>query len=195
MSDPWPVELRGVTESLVTTLGPNDRWNVAALGLHAGDPVTATTWGDTRTRRNFHRQGGGYVQFSRDPETFVEAALSIHEVDGPVLDSADAWAEVTANRSDAGDDGDTRWETWELRPADSGVERETVPTTNRGYYAVIEATVAASRLDVDAYDTAALRDRLAYFEEIVETCGGDRERAAFERVTELSGWKSENESF
>jgi len=46
----WPVELRGVTESLVTTLGPNDRWNVAVPGLHApddaADPVKARTWGN-----------------------------------------------------------------------------------------------------------------------------------------------------
>ena len=191
----WPVELRGVTESLVATLGPNDRWNVAPLGLHAGDPVTATTWGNTRTRRNFEHRGGGYVQFARDPLLFAEAALSIREADEPVLDAADAWAEVDAERVDAGEDGDTRWEEWALRPVDSAVERRTVPTTNRGYYAVVEATVAASRLGVDAYDDDALRDRLAYFEGVVETCGGERERAAIRRVTELSEWKSQNESF
>ncbi|NHN48570.1 DUF447 family protein [Halostella sp. JP-L12] len=191
----WPVELRGVTESLVATLGPNDRWNVAPLGLHAGDPVTATTWGNTRTRRNFRRQGGGYVQFARDPLLFAEAALSVRETDAPVLDAADAWAEVDAERVDAGEDGGTRWEEWALRPVDSAIERTTVPTTNRGYYAVVEATVAASRLGVDAYDADALRDRLAYFEEVVETCGGERERAAIRRVTELSEWKSQNESF
>ncbi|WP_121821281.1 DUF447 domain-containing protein [Halostella salina] len=191
----WPVDLDGVTESVVTTLGPNDLWNAAALGLHAGDPVTATTWGNTRTRRNFDRQGGGYVQFTRDPLLFVEAALSIHETAEPVLDAADAWIEVDADRVDAGEDGGTRWERWELRPVDSGVEREVVPTTNRGYYAVVEATVAASRLDVAAYDTGTLLDRLSYFEGIVETCGGERELAAFERLTELTGWKSQNESF
>ena len=46
----WPLELRGVTEAVVTTRGPNDRWNLAALGLFAGDPVTARTWGRTRTQ-------------------------------------------------------------------------------------------------------------------------------------------------
>jgi len=191
----WPVDLRGVTESVVTTLGPNDRWNAAALGLHAGDPVTATTWGNTRTRRNFDRRGGGYVQFTRDPVLFVEAALSVHETADPRLDAADAWVEVEAERVDAGEDGGTRWERWELRPADAGVERRVVPTTNRGYYAVVEATVAASRLDVDAYDTAALLDRLAHFEDVVETCGGERERAAFDRLNEFVDWKSQNESF
>ena len=63
----WPVALSGVTESVVTTLGPNGLWNAAPLGLHTGDPVTARTWGNTRTRRNFHRQGEGYVQFVDDP--------------------------------------------------------------------------------------------------------------------------------
>ena len=191
----WPVDLRGVTESLVATLGPNDCWNLAPLGLHAGDPITATTWGNTRTRRNFERRGGGYVQFARDPLLFAEAALSIREADGPVVDAADAWAEVDAERIDAGEDGDTRWEEWALRPVESAVERRTVPTTNRGYHAVVEATVAASRLGVDAYDDAALRDRLSYFESVVETCRGERERAAIRRLTELSEWKSQNESF
>jgi hypothetical protein len=144
----WPADLRGVTESIVTTLGPNDRWNVAALGLFAGDPVTARTWGRTRTWRNFTERGGGYVQFSTDPVDFVDAACSIREEDEPVLESADAWAKVDAESVDRGTEGDTQWVDWELTPVESAIERETVPTTNRGYYAVVEATVAASRLDV-----------------------------------------------
>nr|WP_097008309.1 DUF447 domain-containing protein [Natronoarchaeum philippinense] len=185
----WPAELRGVTESVVATLGPNDLWNFAALGLHAGDPVTATTWGATRTRRNFEERGAGYVQFVRDPMLFVEAALTIHEREEPVHPDADAWVRVDAERVDAGEDGGTRWEEWVLTPIESGRREGATPTTNRGYYAVIEATVAASRLDVDAYDTDALLDRLAYFAEVVETCGGERERAAFELLTERTGWR------
>ena len=202
-SSDWPVELRGVTESVVTTLGPNDRWNVAALGLHPPDaagrdgacevggsesddsgegPVTARTWGNTRTRRNFHRQGRGYVQFTRDPVDFVDATLSIFETEDPVLDSADAWVEVSVEQVDSGESGGTRWEEWELRPRETGVERETVPTINRGFGAVVEATVAASRLDVDAYDEAELRDRLAYFEAVGRKCGDGRVRRAFDRL-------------
>ncbi|WP_115865449.1 DUF447 domain-containing protein [Halorussus litoreus] len=185
----WPVEFRGVTESVVTTLGPNDRWNVAALGLHPpGDPerpVTARTWGNTRTRRNFHRQGGGYVQFTRDPVVFVDATLSISEVDEPVLDAADAWVEVDAEQVDAGESGGTEWEAWELLPRETGVERETVPTISRGFNAVVEATVAASRLDVDAYDQASLRERLAYFEEVATSCGDERAVRAIKRLRTL----------
>jgi hypothetical protein len=181
----WPVALRGVTESVVATLGPNDRWNVAALGVHAGDPVTARTYGRTRTRRNFRERGGGYVQFTRDPVDFVEAALGVWERAEPVLSSADAWARVAVERRDATAEGDTRVVTWELAVEEAAVERETVPTTNRGHAAVVEATVAASRLDVDAYDTERLRERLAYFESVVESCGGEREREAFDRLRDL----------
>lgn len=194
----WPVEIRAVTESIVTTLGPNDLWNVAALGLHPPDsadpaddeespgdsrnPVTAQTWGNTRTRRNFHRQGGGYVQFTRDPVDFVDATLSIYEVEEPVLESADAWVEIDAEQIDAGESGGTQWEEWELRPRETGIERETVPTITRGFNAVVEATVAASRLGVDAYDQDALRERLAYFEEVGRNCGDDRVNRALDRL-------------
>ncbi|MGM0389815.1 MAG: DUF447 domain-containing protein, partial [Natrinema limicola] len=157
----WPVALSGVTESVVTTLGPNGLWNAAPLGLHAGEHVTARTWGNTRTRRNFHRQGEGYVQFIDDPVVFADAALSIVEFEEPILESACAWARVVVEQVDAGSEGDTDWEEWELRPSESGVERETVPTIDRGFGAVVEATVAASRLEVAAYDDAELRDRLA----------------------------------
>jgi hypothetical protein len=195
--DTWPVELRGVTESVVTTLGPNDLWNVAALGLHPPEgadgeesrdgPVTARTWGNTRTRRNFHRQGGGYVQFTRDPVDFVDATLSIYEIEEPVLDSADAWVEVEAQRVDAGESGDTDWEEWELRPRESDVERETVPTINRGFAAVVEATVAASRLNVPEYDEEELRNRLDYFESVGRNCGDDRVCAALDRLRDHLG--------
>ena len=62
-----------------------------------------------------------------------------------------------------------------------------MPTTNRGFAAVIEVTVAASRLDVPAYDETELRERLAYFADVVETCGGPREHEALARAEELLG--------
>lgn len=191
----WPVELSRVTESIVTTYGPNDRWNVAALGLvddhenKTKTTVTARTWGRTRTWRNFHERGEGYVQFTRDPVDFVEAACSIREEETPVLDSADAWVRVSVDSIDAGEEGETQWEQWALSPVEQCVERRVVPTTNRGHYAVIEATVAASRLDVPEYNTETLRERIAYFEGVIERCGGERERAAWDRFEELIEWR------
>jgi hypothetical protein len=196
----WPAPIRGVTESVVATLGPNGRWNQAALGLHAPDraasepTVTATTWGRTRTRRNFEREGGGIVQFTSDPVEFVEAALDVTETDDPVRPGAAAWVAVDARRVDEGEEEGTEWVEWALTPREGGVRRRSVPTVNRAFYAVVDATVAASRLDVPAYDTATLLDRLSYFESTVERCGGPRERAAFERIDALTGWRARNES-
>ena len=196
--DGWPVPLRGVTESVVTPHGPTDRWNVAALGLHSpgtgadgepGGPVTARTYGRTRTWRNFDERGGGVVQFTVDPRTFVDAALTVREVDDPVLPSADAWVEVDVEEVAAETEGDTTVRTWELSPAESAVVSERVPTVNRGFGAVVDATVAASRLDVPAFDTAELLDRLRYFADVVERCGGPAEREAFARIDEAIGWR------
>ena len=188
----WPVPLRGVTESVVATLGPNDRWNLAALGLHAGDPVTARTYGNTRTRRNFERQGGGVVQFVADPRTFVDAALSIREEPEPVLPSADAWVEVDAAFVDSRDEHGTTIREWELTTGESEVVRAGPTTINRGFGAVVEATVAASRLDTPGFKESELLDRLAFFADVVERCGGAREREAMRRVAASTDWQQTN---
>ncbi len=194
----WPVDLRGITESVVTTKRADGSWNVAALGLQAteastegnekrapNDHVTARTWGESRTKRGFERDGGGYVQFTRDPVVVVEAALDDWTVDDPLLPATDAWANVTATRIATGTEGDTVWTDWALEPTEAGVEHRTVPTINRGFAAVVEATVAASRVGVAAYDDDRLRERIDYFESVVERCGGPREQEAFDRLHQL----------
>lgn len=188
----WPADLRGITETIVTTRGAEDRWNLAALGVHAPDapdrPATARTWGGTRTRRNFSRRGQGHVQFWTDPVEFAKAALTIEERDEPVLESAAAWARTEVTQVDRGTDEGTTWIEWELEPMETAVEGRVVPTMNRGYAAVVEATVAASRLDVPAYDREELTDRLTHLESIIETCGGPGERRALDVVRAAVDW-------
>lgn len=192
----WPLDLAGVTETVVTTRGPNGRWNVAALGVHAplesdgGDGApTARTFGNTRTRRNFEREGEGYVHFTDDPLLFVEAALSVREHDEPVLPEAGAWVRVAVERVETEQSGDTHVETWALDAVESAVVEETVPRFDRGRAAVVEATVAASRLDVPEFDTETLRARLDFFEETARTCGGARVHEAVDRLHELVEWE------
>jgi hypothetical protein len=182
---------------VVATLGPNDRWNQAALGVHGdgpastGDPdarrdaVTAYTYGNTRTCRNFHGRGEGVVQFTRDAVDFTNAALDVYETDEPVLASADAWVRVQVTQVDARDEDGTRVETWRLEPVDATVRRRVVPVVNRGHAAVVDATVAASRLGVPGFDDDALRDRLDRAVDVVARCGGRRERTAIRRVDAL----------
>jgi len=186
--DGWPVPLRGVTESVIATEGPNGLWNLAALGLHAGDPVTARTYGNTRTRRNFERRGGGVVQFVADPRTVVDAVLSIREEPEPVVPSADAWVEVDATRLDRWTESGTTIREWALTPEESEIVREGPTTINRGFAAVVEATVAASRLGVAGFDDEELRERLDFLASVVERAGGAREREAVARIEEYAEW-------
>ena len=194
----WPVALTGVTETVVTTLGPNGLWNVAALGVHAPDgdgdgtecpTARARTWGRTRTWRNFRERGEGVIQLTADPLAFAEAALTIREESEPVVDAADAWVRVTTERVDGGERGGTQWVDWRLHPQETRVLQEGVRSLDRATAAVVEATVAASRLDVPTYDTETLVDRLAYFDDVVATAGGERARAAFDVVDEATGWR------
>ena len=201
----WPVELRGVTETVVATLGPNDRWNLAAWGVHApetrgdGGPsddgstassARAYTFGRTRTWRNVRERGGAVVTFVADPREFVAAALSIREASGPVLSSADAWVEVGVDRVGAEQRGDTTVREWSLTPVAGEVRRRRPRTVNRAFGAVVDATVAASRLDVPSYDEATLLDRLRYFADVVDRCGGPAERAAFACIDDHVGWRA-----
>lgn len=206
LADSWPAPLRGVTESIVATRGPDDRWNYAALGLFAPDrdpgsdaaaaaaAVTARTWGATRTRRNFERRGGGVVQFTTDPREFVDAALTTAEGEEPTLPGAAAWVQVDAVQLTTGEDRGTEWADWRLDPVEAGVERELVPTINRGFNAVVEATVAASRLDVPAYEQRALRERLDYFASVVERAGGPTELEALARIEVATDWQRDDDA-
>jgi len=42
---------------------------------------------------------------------------------------------------------------------------------------------------VPGFDTAELLDRLRYFADVVERCGGPAEREAFTRIGEATGWR------
>lgn len=184
----WPVAFDGIAETVTLTPDPEGTWNVAALGVHAGSPATARTWGETNTRRNFERSGTGVVTFVHDPVVFVEAALTESHREDPILDEADAWVRVDVTETDRGVEGGTTWVDWSLVPVEAAVVERSVPVTNRGYAAVVEMTVAVSRLGVPAYDDEVLRERLRYLEGVVATCGGEREHRALERIRSLATW-------
>jgi hypothetical protein len=223
MTGGWPVPLRGVTETVVATPSAGTdpvEWDVAALGVHAGEPVTARTWGRTRTRRNIETaidergataptafdpgspaagdagRPAAIVQFVDDPVAFVRAALGRWTRREPVLDpdTAAAWVAVGVDRRGSGTDGGTEWVDWALHPGTPRVKRRTVPTVNRGFGAVVDATVAASRLGVPAYDGAALRDRLDDCARIARRCGGTPEHEAVALLGDLTdGWEPPGE--
>ncbi len=192
----WPTATAGVLETVTATGQPGGCWNHAALGIQGIEgrdeeraPVRARTWGNTRTRRNLEAGGDAYVQFLRDPVLFVEAALGIVEREEPVLDAADAWVHVRPERVGTGREGETSWVDWQLSPVESCVRRREVPRTARGYAAIVEMSVAASRLSVSSYDRDELDARLAYFDDVVERCGTPEDLTARDRIEALTAWE------
>lgn len=179
----WPIETDALVESVTTTTQPDGSWAVAALGIRpAEDGRTARTWGRTRTSRNLSRTGRAHVQFVTDPVVFARAALEPWSRDEPLLPEAAACVEVEATRIETGRDGGTAWTDWSLRPVRSEVRERAVPAPSRGVAAVIEMTIAASRLDVRAYDSDRLHERLSYHAEVARRCGGTAEREAAELI-------------
>lgn len=182
------VHFDGIVETIVTTPQTERAWNVAALGVWSpddGEPLRARTWGNTRTRRNFERTGTGVLHLTDDPVAFARAALEVWERPSPTIESAAATTRVAATRVEEGTD----WVEWELASAPWEVTDRSVPTPNRGFGAVVEMTVAASRLDVPGYDEDCLQRRLSYFHGVAERCGGPAVQEACERIVAATDWE------
>lgn len=175
----WPFSTDGIIETIITTEQPDGTWNVAALGIRPDKTAhTAVTWGNTRTRRNLERTKHGYVQSLTDSMDFARAALDRWTVSDPILENAAAWVSVQADMIDTGASAGTDWAEWTLKPQHCEIRERHVPVPSRGFPAVIEMTIAASRLGVSTYDQTHLVERLRYFADVATTCGGETDRTA-----------------
>ena len=170
----WPSEIEGIVEVIVTTCDASKYWNVALLGLHGGEIVTARTWGRTRTRENFSKGRDAYVHFVRDSVLFAEAALCIKEQKGPHIEGSYAWAEVEAISTGMGKEKGVEWEDWNINIRESQIVKKEVPILNRWHNAIIEATVIASRLRISQNREKDLQN-IESLLKIAEKCGNVRD--------------------
>lgn len=185
--DTWPVDLDGVVETIISTKCSDGTYHHAAIGLRDGDGTAAAarTWGQTVTASNLSRSTSGTIQILADPLVFVEASLGTYQTPNPVLESANAWIRADAECINRGEEGGTKWTDWQFTPQSGDTVRQDIPVIRRGRAAVIEATVAASRLCVPSYDSDILLNRIEWCRSIVERCGCTRSEQAFLRLTEL----------
>lgn len=184
----WPFPEPGIIESVIATRQPDGEWNLAAIGIRPAESGgTAKTWGETRTRSNLIRNGTGYVQIVKDPVLFTHAALERWTRSDPILDSASAWAKIRVTQIDSGTVDETEWVEWSLTPETSEIRERVVPSPSRGFAAVIEMTIAASRLGCPGFHDEELRGRLRYFADVARSCGGPDEQAAVEQIFENIG--------
>lgn len=184
----WPIELAGVVESIIATEQPDGTWHHAAMGIEAADqPTVATgrTWGETCTARSLRRTDHAVIQFLTDPLVFVEAALGTYRTTAPISTASSAWVQATVTEQATGRTNGTGWTDWQFAPHRGDIREQHVTTVRRGHGAVIDATVAASRLAVPSYDTDRLWERIDYARTVVDRCGNDREQQAVRRLLEL----------
>jgi len=169
-----------ITETVATTRDEDGEPNAAPMGVRReGDGVYARLWEGSTTLGNVRATNEVVVNFTRDPVVYVEAAMGDgggFVVDGRLRD-ADGWVRCDAERAEEEglDDEVTRWR---LTERDRRVESRVVPTHSRGFASVIEATVHATRLEFKP----ELRDLYEHHAEVAESCGGEREREAAERL-------------
>lgn len=199
--DDWPGDWRflraRITETIATTrpaTDPDDEGdasgdpavNVAPMGLvsEPGEPdAVARLWAGSDTLANVRATGRVTVNFTRDPLVYARAALSddtgAFVADGR-LDDPDAWVDCDAVH--AGEERGGEVERWRLEPRDGALLERRLCQVDRGFGALVDACVDATRLHVDP----ALDERIAERLSLAWRCGDDRCREAATYVSNFT---------
>ncbi|HEY6891806.1 MAG TPA: DUF447 domain-containing protein [Solirubrobacter sp.] len=178
-----------ILETVVTTFNPDHSVNCAAMGVEWGErQIVIKPFRGTRTLRNLRATGAAVVNLTDDILLFCEAALGDPRpparaavgVEGAVLDAACSWREV---RVEAIDDGDARARV--TTTVVGGGAGRAFLGFNRAAYAVLEASILASR--VRLLDAQHIRTELQRLQVLVDKTGGPREREAMTYVRAVIG--------
>ncbi len=175
----------GINEIVAVTFNEDGSLNTAPMGVIVDD--ASSTRAKIRlyashTRRNIARGSDVYANVVRDAVVFALAAFDdlsneyFASLDPPVLKSALAWCKFKANLSGA---------YAELELVDGKVLCGELRAVNRGFSAVIEALVHATRYLV--FRKEEFKQRILYYKEICEKCGSEREKEAFRIILEKTG--------
>ncbi|MBE0520955.1 MAG: DUF447 family protein [Candidatus Methanoperedenaceae archaeon] len=177
----------GISEVIVTTLSVNGVPNAAPVGLHKKDGRLFFRLFNSKTLDNVLSRPVACANIVDDPVLFVRSALSDMDsgdfefVDGfPVLNEALAWIRFRCECKKG-----EKISVVELSPVSCAVTSLTVRPVNRGFNAVIEALVDATRYVV--FGGQKYLDRIGYYDKLVGKCGGGREMEAMRLLYELIG--------
>jgi hypothetical protein len=185
----------GISEVIVTTQSAVGMPNAAPVGILTEIDEQGETnhfiklYKGSQTLGNVLETSTIAANVTDDVVLFVKTALGhlseayLSEFAGvPVLTQANAWIVFTTVLIEEHDD----YVHFQVLPSAVKITRKEVKAINRGRNAVIEAAVLATRLDLakDAEEKEAMRERVAEYAEIVEKCGGSREKEAMEILKE-----------
>lgn len=180
----------GISETIVTTM---QGWspNAAPIGIiRKGDRVFIRLFKDSITYFNVHSEGALVANVVNDPVIFVrstfsnlkESDFSFVSVSGrefPVLKDALSWVVFECNNMKMSHEALVA----ELLPIHAHINRSPVQAPNRGFNAVIEAAVHATRYKLTG-DEKYLKLIRAY-SAIVSKCGGEREKNAINMLNDF----------
>lgn len=177
----------GISEVIFTTLSPEGVPNAAPIGLHRkGKKLFARIY-SSKTLDNIMGKPELAANIVDEPVLFVQSALSdiaderFELVEGfPVLKDALGWI-LFECRCRKGE----KISVVELSPIKGKIITKKLQPINRGFNAVIEASIHATRYVVLGEQKQL--DCIEYYNTIVKKCGGVREDEAMKLLYELIG--------
>ncbi|PXF51742.1 MAG: DUF447 domain-containing protein [Candidatus Methanophagaceae archaeon] len=183
----------GVSEVIVTTRSASGKPNAAPVGvISESNRYFARLYEGSRTLSNVRETSKLAANVTSDAVLFVKSALgnldeaefslffssSDSDYGFPVLSEASSWIifETVFTESSL----------FQLTPVAVKISRKEVKAVNRGFNAVVEATILATRFGraKDEGEKEETKKKMRFFAEIVEKCGGRREKEALSVLRE-----------
>jgi len=183
--------LEGINETIITTISLDGRFNAAPIGIIRRDgKLMVRIYTESHTCTNIQDTGLLAANMVDDPLLYVQSALA--DLDDtmfetvtidkygvfPILNKTSAWIIFKANYEKG-----SKTIQAELNPITGKIKRTGITTINRGFFAVIEATIHATRYIVFK-DEKYLR-KMKTCKYIIDKCGGTREKEAYELIIQL----------
>lgn len=172
---------------IFTTVSHGGIPNAAPMGLHRKSSRLFARIYNSKTLENIMSKPVAAANITDDPVLFVQSALSDIEagrfeyVEGvPVLKNASGWI-IFKCKCKKGKNVSVV----ELSPVKGKINQLKLQPVNRGFNAVIEALIHATRYVVSKEQKYL--ERIEYYNAIVKKCGGAREKEAMRLLFELIG--------
>ena len=179
----------GISEVILSTLSEDFVPNAAPIGLHRKDWRLFAMIYNSTTLKNILVNPWAAANIVDDPVIFVKSALSdlgvenFENIDSfPVLKNSLGWVifDCTPKKGE-------NISIVEMTPVKGKIHHRVIKPVNRGFNAVIEASIHATRF-VGKKDQEYLR-QIAYCNTMVKKCGGNQEKEAMKMLYELIGCK------
>lgn len=183
--------MEGINEVIVTTKSIDDQPNAAPIGLiRRNGRLSIRVYNESHTCTNIKDTGLLAVNLVDDPVVFVQSALEDLDkekfefietgtgINFPVLASSYGWVIFKAEIKE-GDIATTA----ELQFITGNVKSMGIRPINRGFNAVIEAAIYATRYKV--FNDETFLSKIKSYKDIINKCGGRSEKEAYRLINKL----------